>query len=119
MTSAQEVLGRKTAKGAAQAFTEWLKENAAQKLLGKPGELWGTVFLWSPDEAKARGYGNGWAVCWEQGPFQWTMAVSGGSSLFAGETGNYSALGPFPEGIYSAHWHCEPHNGFILSFYQD
>lgn len=109
MSSPDKILSYGTAKGAASAFMRWLKDRYKSQ----------NVFLWSPQEAKERGYGNGWAVCWEEGPYQWTSALSGGSTIFAGETGSYSEVGPFPNGISTREWHAEPYNGFILSFYQD
>jgi len=75
------------------------------------------IFLWSPEETKDRGWGSGWSVCWESGPFEWT-SVSGGGDLYGPELGNYSSPGPFPNGLSGPDWHAEPYNGFVMGFYK-
>ena len=76
------------------------------------------VLVWSPKEATEHGWGSGWAVCWEGGPFDWALALSGGSSIYAGESGCYSTPGAFPEGLSAHGWYAEAYNGFILSFHK-
>jgi hypothetical protein len=101
------VLEAKTPRAAAARLAAYLRETFETD----------SVLVWSPQETKARGWGSGWAVCWEEGPYEWT-AITMGSSFSAGATGNYSKPGPFPEGLSSPTFHCEPYNGFILNFYE-
>jgi hypothetical protein len=104
--TAEKVLEAKTPAAAAKRFHTWLTETWDAR---------GAV-LWSPAETKERGWGSGWSVCWEEGPFEWTM-VSAGSDIGAGETGCYSTPGPFPTGLRGEGWMAEPYNGFVLGFY--
>lgn len=108
----EEVLRATSPKEAATKFAEWLRIQCREI-----GNNEAHLFLWSPEEAKRRGYGSGWSVCWEEGPFDWTM-VSAGSSLYAGELGNYGSPGPFPEGLDGDGWYSEMYNTFIISFYE-
>ena len=76
------------------------------------------VFLWSPEESRSRGYGNGWSVCWEEGPYEWAIYMSMGKSIFAGEFSEYSSKEE--NGIFDRdEWIAEPYNSFILSFYNN
>ena len=108
----QSILNAKTPKTAAKRFYAWVLLKAAA--LGKDSDY---IFLWSPEESKQRGYGNCWTVCWEEGPFEWAPAISGGSDLYAGEAENFSKPGPFPNGLRGFGWLAEPWNSFILGFY--
>jgi len=108
-----EVLGAKTPETAATRFAEWVR-----KLCKELGNDPNNVFLWSPEETKQRGWGSGWAVCWEEGPFEWAVCTSLGSFLYAGEFGDYSKPGSFPEGLHGDGWFAEPYNNFVLNFYE-
>jgi len=104
--TAAKVLEAKTPAGAAKRLFAFLVERYEAK----------GIFLWSPEETKEHGFGSGWSVCWEEGPFEWTM-VSAGSDIGAGETGCYSTPGPFPTGLRGEGWNAEPYNGFVMGFY--
>ena len=106
-----QVLSSKNAKEAATRFAEWLR---AQVL--EIGYSTKQIFLWSPQETQERGWGSGWSVCWEEGPFEWT-SITGGSTLYAGETGSYSTPGPFPQGLSTHDWMAECYNSFVLNFH--
>lgn len=54
------------------------------------------IHLWSPEETAERGYGHCWSICWEEGPFEWTIPLS------------FELTG---DG-----WYSEPWNSFILTF---
>lgn len=107
-----EVLASSTPQEAATRLAEWLREHCSES-----GSDPKNVFLWSPDEAKERGWGSGWTVCWEEGPFEWAM-ISAGCTLYAGEFGTYSQPGPFPNGLSGKKWFAEQYNSFILNFYE-
>lgn len=109
MTPAK-VLEAKTAKTAAKRLAELIKETFPDQVKN--------LFVWSPEETKSRGWGSGWAVCWEEGMYDWT-AITAGSSIYAGESGRYSQPGWFPEGLRGSNWYAEPYNGFVINFYQD
>lgn len=34
------------------------------------------VFIQTPEQCAANGYGKNWRVCWESGPFEWAIAAS-------------------------------------------
>lgn len=104
---AKAILESGTASGAAMRFYQWLKRES-EKLGGNPNEV------------KLR---NG-SIVWEMGPFEWAVALLGGSSMYAGEFGSYSTPGPFPNGITSqpgslTQWHAECDNSFAVTFYSD
>jgi len=107
----KKVLESKTVKMAAARFAEWLRAECR-----KSGDSDEFLFLWSPAESRDRGYGDCWTVCWEDGPFEWTM-VCAGSGLYGAEMGDYGSPGPFPNGLDGDGWHSEPQNGFMLCFY--
>ena len=41
--------------------------------------------LWSPAEAKAKGYSRCWRVSWEAGPVEWGVLLSLGESMWMTE----------------------------------
>ena len=102
-----DILARKSCSGAAKALAEYLriKHNA------------NNVYVWSPEETKSRGWGSGWAVCWEEGPYEWAVNLSMGQSPYASELRTGVIGAPFPQGLHSRDWFAEPYNGFILNFY--
>lgn len=60
-------------------------------------------------------------IVWEEGPYEWTMALTGGTSIYAGELGNY---GLTPEKDLQAklealegHAYFEPQNHYALCAY--
>ena len=112
---ARKVLAAKTPEAACKAFAEFLKTHYQQKVL-EPGQYWGTLVVRSPEETKRFGFGSGWSVCWEEGPFGWALCASEGGSLFDAEFGTFSK-GPFPDGLDNDKWYSSPYNGFVLNFY--
>ncbi len=72
------------------------------------------------DEVEVVVDGDGLAnVVWEGGPYEWAPALTGGSSIFAGEFGDYGEENPWYDefaaicdkyGVY-----CECNNSFSLS----
>ena len=102
----------KTTRGAAQQLYDYLRELAVQ--LGNNPEY---VYFWSISESEERGYGKCYTVCWEEGPFDWAVALSGGTSIYAGELGNYSLPAEIDVNC-GEYWFAEPYNGFIMGFYR-
>lgn len=62
----------KTKAGAAKGLYEALRKCA--KAEGQNPDI--EVAIYSPEQNKERGYGNGWSVCWEAGPFEWAVGMS-------------------------------------------
>lgn len=91
----------KTPRGAAKQYYAGVVKYAKRTGCGTEG-----IYLWSPEETKRRGWGSGWTVCWEEGPFDWTMEATGwyDRSLSIPEDSRDTIL-------------AEPYNGFILGFY--
>lgn len=82
----------KTKSGAAKAF---------HKALCKMCRDWGLnpdieIFIDTPEQSEARGYGRNWRVCWESGPFEWGIHAS------------IQMRGPWG--------YCEPYHSFDLCF---
>jgi hypothetical protein len=75
--------------------------------------------LWSPVEAKARGYSPFWRVSWEAGPAEWGVLLTLGESMWLTELG----LGHDhrPEVLLQSGngWYTEPHYGFDVGFVED
>lgn len=111
-TTPEQVLEAATPRGAASRLAAYLRE-----LAESAGYSPDAVALWSPTKTKELGWGSGWAVCWEGGPYDWAVSLSLGSGLMAGASGSYSKPGPFPGGLNAKGWFAEPYNGFILNFY--
>jgi len=82
------------------------------------------VHLWEPGhECNPSG---SWMVSWEEGPFEWALALSGGESMYAEELAeDFHAMGftldRSPEIILcpSFGWFAEPQNGYQMTFVQD
>lgn len=108
-TTPESVLNATTARDAAKRLAAYLK--------GVYGED-SDIKVWSPDETKMYGWGGGWSVCWEGGPFNWTIALSTGAVINAEDVG-WSKPGPFPNGLHARNWMAEPYNHFVLNFYQE
>lgn len=54
---------------------------ALYKALRKVCKSWGLdpdieLFIDTPEESEARGYGKNWRVCWESGPYEWAINAS-------------------------------------------
>lgn len=81
----------KTPQEAASAFFDALDTFATAA--GYPE---GSVGLWEPQDAEARGYGHNWMVTWEDGPYQWAINMS------------FQMTGPG--------WYTEPYHSFDLCF---
>ena len=114
-----EVVNTDSAEIAAKRFHAWL-EKWAEEAYGNEYNT-SNIYLWSPTETKRRGYGSGWCVCWEEGPYEWALSVTAGEGMLNAEFGQYglSAEGEFASGVTGVNWFAEPYNGFILNFYQD
>lgn len=102
-----------TPEQGAKKFYAWICERA--KAQGQTPSI--EVALWTPEETEERGWGSGWSVCWEGGPFDWAIAISLGSSLYAGEFDNYSKPAEYDLMNDKGYW-TEPYNGFVLNFHE-
>jgi hypothetical protein len=101
----------KTTAGAAKALHKHLGDVY--------GEIGGkTAVLWTPDDSEARGCGRVWRVMWEEGPHEWALCLTGGTSMFASELGKWSMGNPEVVLTGGEHWWCEPHYSFDLGFHK-
>ena len=58
------------------------------------------VYVWSPEEAQERGWGDAWCLCAEEAPFEWAITMTGwNKNVYDHET------------VFA-----EPYNNFILTF---
>lgn len=108
-TTPESVLKAPNAREAAKRLGAYLKG-----LYGKDAD----IKVWSPDETKYYGWGSGWSVCWEGGPFNWTVGLSLGGHINAEDIG-FDKVGPFPNGLHAKSWGAEPYNHFVMNFYVD
>ena len=77
-----------------------LAEELKRQLVKRFGLNEQYVYVWSPDEASALGYGNNWTLCAEEGPFEWVPTLTG-----------------WNEKIYDHPTvFCEAYNSYILTF---
>ncbi len=104
----------KTPAGVAKNVHKYLQKQAES--LGSDPK---NVMLWSPEKASEMGYGSGWQVVWEEGPYEWAFGVSAGESLYAGETGIYGGKPAIDGLIDHPSVLAEPYNGHILSFFEN
>jgi hypothetical protein len=112
----------KTARGMAGAVYKAVSK--FHKLCGGSPEY---VYLWSPDETEQRGYGRCWAVCWEEGPYEWAIMASMGESISEAEYGaemraeiNHSPKATWEaQIIQNPSVLAEPYNSHILCFYNN
>lgn len=88
----------KSAAGAAKALHKALCKFAAEVYRQDPDI---ELFIHSPEQSVAHGYGKSWRVCWESGPFEWAIPAS-----FECRADDFS-------------WHTEPYYSFDLCFYED
>ena len=63
--------------------------------------------------------GGGMTVASEEAPYGWSLSLSGGSSLYAGELGCWSTPGDYPEGLSNSHVCGEPQNHYAITFYKN
>ena len=102
----------RSAAGAAKATYRWLRQKAdtvgqdpdIEVAIRRPGE--------NPWDAP------GWHVVWEGGPYEWAIALTGGSSMYSSEFGGGGTAEV--TGLHDADgWHAEPGYSFSLLFYDD
>ena len=86
----------KTKAGAAKAFHKALCK-FCKEVYGQNPDI--EIFIDSPEESQARGYGKNWRVCWEGGPYEWSI----GASM---QVQNY----------FKGGWYTEPYYSFDLCF---
>lgn len=73
------------------------------------------VFMQSPNEYERD---DGWRVCWESGPMDWAVALTGGSSIYNRRfNAELSSTEPEVVGFRSSDWFAEPYYGFDLVFF--
>lgn len=94
-----------TAAGAAKALANYLEE-----------EWDADVFIVGPDEiAEYRDVSDGWLVSWEGGPFEWSIWLTGGASMFTHTLGSTGE--PEVTGFYESNgWIAEPYYPIDLVF---
>jgi hypothetical protein len=102
-------LKAKTPRGAANELAKFLRK----KFSNAAG-----IRVLSPDEGMHFFGSKSWMVCYEEGPFEWAPSLSGGSSIYAGETGSYGSPGDFPQGLCNQHVWGECQNNFAICFYK-
>lgn len=66
-------------------------------------------------------YGNGYAVVWEEGPYEWTIISTGPGDIFAEELGGTLSDAYHNEPTFDfrlgGKWFAEPQNHYILNFW--
>ncbi len=97
------IIDAKTPKGAAGATLR-----AIRKL---PGGEYASI--------RRTEHGNGWQVVWEEGPYEWTIAATMGSDIWAEELGFKSQVATFDFQQEVGNWMAEPQNSFVLNFYPE
>lgn len=84
-----------------------------------------SCFLACPEETKRLGYGDTWFVCWEGGPYDWAVYLSGHGDIFGAAYHWENADMPEPYGPGREHvrhldnvgrWYIEPYHRFSLNF---
>ena len=98
------------APDAARALYEFLQKRF------EPGD---ECSLWSPVEAKSRGYSPFWRVSWEVGPVEWGALLTLGESMWRQELElEYEHR---PEVLLQSGdgWYTEPHFRFDIGFVED
>lgn len=81
------------------------------------GEFDANAHLWDPETAAEKGLGEAWTVSWEEGPFEWAMALTAQESMLSRELGTYGGE-PQVVGFYeTGEWVAEPYYSFDLQFY--
>jgi len=94
-------------KRAAERLVKWLKKNVEAE----------TAHVVTPERWSEIHGGKGvWGVMWEGGPYEWAIAVSMGSDIFAGEFNRWSKNGDVNV-MGNPHWVAEPYWSFDLGFY--
>jgi len=62
----------KTKAGAAKAFHKALAKTVKEFGMNPDVE----TFIKTPEESEKAGYGRGWTVSWESGPYEWAIDAS-------------------------------------------
>lgn len=106
-----DVSGYKTAAGAAKKTHETIQAHA--DAMGFDTDA---VVLYRPED-QYQGY-DAWAVVWEGGPYEWAVALTGGTTLTANEGPGFGAGDPEVEGLTSGDgFGVECHYSFDLVFF--
>lgn len=95
-----------TPRGCANAFGRWLKRFAAQQ-----GYDPDNVHVWKTGDYGFAQPGT-WEVVWEEGPYEWTIKISLGDSIYGSGNGPEFDLLSNQNGI-----HPECYNHIALNFY--
>jgi hypothetical protein len=94
--------------------TQMAALNALQKLLKREAKKMG----FNPDGIFILPAGHSESyplLSWEEGPYEWASALTGGSWLYAGETGQYSKENPWFHKVeaisekYGTYFECQNH----------
>lgn len=102
-------LKAKTPRGAANEIAKYLKK----KFPGATG-----IRVLDPEDGMTYFGSKSWMVCFEEGPYEWAPMLTGGSSIFAGETGSYSTPGDYPNGVRNSFVWAECQNNFAICLYK-
>ena len=103
-------LRRMNAVDAARALYDFIQEHFGA------GE---ECSLWSPKEAKNRGYSQFWRVSWEAGPAEWGVLLTLGESMWLTELDLSHEHKPEILLDSSDGWHTEPYYRFDIGFIED
>ena len=99
--------------------TKRIAAKTLHRHLGENFEDFGgkTARLLTPDESEQLGTGRNWRGMWEEGPYEWAIGLTGGTSMFGGETGKWSVNNPEILLTGAENWFCEPYYRFDLCFF--
>ena len=95
---------------------------AARRLFGflqqhfRPGD---ECSIWTPAEARSRGYSAFWRVSWESGPLEWGALLTLGESLWLRELGLPCDHRPEVLVVCGQGWYTEPHYAFDVGFIEE
>ena len=105
-TTRLDLSDAQTAGAAARTLYEYLRDEHA-------GEH---VDYYRPDDNPRQ---NGaYAVVWEGGPHEWAVWLTGGESLYTGQSTPIEYDGdPEVTGLYGHDWLAEPHYSFDIQFH--
>ena len=96
-------ISAKTPRGAANATARAIRQLAG-----------GETVTVRPTE-----YGNGWRVVWEMGPYEWTLAATGGEDIFNQEYYADGYTGSEPTFLFDKRLvFAEPQNSYSLNFWK-
>ena len=103
----------KTPKGATTFVARKLKAIAKKTGYDPDG-----IVVRSPEESKDLIWGECWNICWEEGPYEWSILCSAGEDIFQEELqrmGKATIPGIFNNRKVLA----EPYNSYSLCFYKN